>query len=179
LPTPKGCTVTAMDTSLPLMYEWVKRSREVLFEYTDALPPAVYLREHPDFAYGSIRNIHGHVAGCYLSWIARYGLGLAQHQQRFEPATVANATAMRQVFSEIDTIMQQAFASFDQLDQVFTLVRPGRDVLQVTQRWLVMHPITHEFHHKGQLLALGRLLGHPLPDHLDTDLVLPVATTLG
>jgi uncharacterized damage-inducible protein DinB len=162
-----------MDTTLPLIYSWVKRSRQVLFAYTDALPPAVYTQEHPDFAYGSIRNIHGHVAGCYLSWIARYGLGLAQHQQRFEPATVADAAAMRLVFDEVDDVLEQAFATFDTLDQTFTLVRPGRDVLQVTQRWLLMHPITHEFHHKGQLLALGRMLGHPLPGDVDTDLVLP------
>ncbi|WP_376777678.1 DinB family protein [Deinococcus rubellus] len=36
-----------------------------------------------------------------------------------------------------------------------------------------MHPITHEFHHKGQLLALGRVLGFPLASGGDTDLVLP------
>ncbi|MGL4612054.1 MAG: DinB family protein [Trueperaceae bacterium] len=35
-----------------------------------------------------------------------------------------------------------------------------------------MHPITHEFHHKGQALALARVLGHPHPGP-DTDLVDP------
>jgi uncharacterized damage-inducible protein DinB len=36
-----------------------------------------------------------------------------------------------------------------------------------------MHPLTHEFHHKGQMLAMGRMLGHPFPPGRDTDLVGP------
>jgi uncharacterized damage-inducible protein DinB len=53
------------------------------------------------------------------------------------------------------------------------VIRPGRDQLMVTQRWLIVRPITHEFHHGGQLLMLGRALGHPLPEDMGTDLVLP------
>jgi uncharacterized damage-inducible protein DinB len=158
---------------LILMYDWVRRTREVLFEYTDSLPNEVYTLEHPDFAYGSIRNIHVHVAGCYQYWVGTMGL-----QQTIgyvdEPASsLPDAASMRAAFAKVDLMLEEAFEKFQNLDDPLEVVRPGRDVLMVSQRWLVTHPITHEFHHKGQLLALGRVLGHPLPSGMDTDLVLP------
>jgi uncharacterized damage-inducible protein DinB len=30
--------------------------------------------------------------------------------------------------------------------------------------FILLHVITHGFHHKGQLVAMLRLLGHPAPD---------------
>jgi uncharacterized damage-inducible protein DinB len=158
---------------LILMYDWVRRTREILFDYTDSLPNDVYTLEHPDFAYGSIRNIHAHVAGCYQFWVGAMGL-----QQTIsyvdEPASgLPDAASMRAAFANVDVMLEEAFEKFQSLDEPLEVVRPGRDVLMVSQRWLVTHPITHEFHHKGQLLALGRVLGHPLPSNVDTDLVLP------
>jgi uncharacterized damage-inducible protein DinB len=158
---------------LILMYDWVRRTREVLFEYTDSLPNEVYTLEHPDFAYGSIRNIHAHVAGCYQFWVGAMGL-----QQNItyvdEPASsLPDAASMRAAFAKVDLMLEEAFSKFQSLDEPLKVVRPGRDTLMVSQRWLITHPITHEFHHKGQLLALGRVLGHPLPSNADTDLVLP------
>jgi uncharacterized damage-inducible protein DinB len=156
---------------LLLMYDWVRRTREVLFEYTDSLPVDVYTLEHPDFAYGSIRNIHAHVAECYLWWVGSMGLGRTWID--VEPSSLPDATSMRAAFAKVDLMLEEAFTKFQSLDEPLEVVRPGRDTLMVSQRWLIVHPITHEFHHKGQLLALGRVLGHPLPAGMDTDLVLP------
>jgi uncharacterized damage-inducible protein DinB len=156
---------------LILMYDWVKRTREVLFEYTNSLPNEVYTLEHPDFAYGSIRNIHAHVAGCYCFWVGNMGLNETPHDP--DPSELRDARAVREQFVRVDAMLDRAFSKFDRLDELFEVIRPGYDTARVTQRWLVTHPITHEFHHKGQLLALGRVLGHPLPSGMDTDLVLP------
>jgi uncharacterized damage-inducible protein DinB len=160
-----------MNDDLKLMYNWVKRTRETLFEYTESLPNDVYTLERTDFAYGSIRNIHAHVAECYLWWVGH--VGLKHEWVDFEASSIPDVRAMRQKFLEVDAVLEEAFQEFDRLDTAFAFERPGRDTLQVTQRWLIMHPVTHEFHHKGQLLALGRALGHPLPPSGDTDLVLP------
>jgi hypothetical protein len=45
-------------------------------------------------------------------------------------------------------------------------------VERVTPRWLIMHPITHEFSHKGQIVVMVRLLG---VEPFDTDRVRPFA----
>jgi uncharacterized damage-inducible protein DinB len=158
---------------LILMYDWVKRTREVLFEYTNSLPNEVYTLEHPDFAYGSIRNIHVHVAGCYQYWVGAMGLQQTISYVDEPTSSLPDAASMRVAFAKVDLMLEEAFEKFQNLDDPLEVVRPGRDVLMVSQRWLVTHPITHEFHHKGQLLALGRVLGHPLPSNADTDLVLP------
>lgn len=160
-----------MNDDLKLMYGWVKRTREVLFEYTESLSNDVYTLEQTGFAHGSIRNIHAHIAECYLWWVGH--VGLKRDWVDFEPSSIPDVKAMRQKFLEVDAVLEEAFEKFDRLDTAFAFERPGRDTLRVTQRWLVVHPLTHEFHHKGQLLALGRALGHPLPPGGDTDLVLP------
>jgi uncharacterized damage-inducible protein DinB len=160
-----------MDNSLPLIYNWVKRTRGILFEYLETLPNEVYLQEHPDFAYGNIRNIQAHIAGCYLFWVGSMGLNFEVKKATLE--NIPNVVAMKHKFLEVDTILEQAFRDFTDVDKIFEVTRPKRDTLAVSQRWLVMHPITHEFHHKGQLLALARVLGHPIPANMDADLVLP------
>jgi uncharacterized damage-inducible protein DinB len=185
------------DTVLPTMYDWVKRTREDVFAYTETLPNEVYLREHSEFPYGSIRDLHAHIAHAYVWWIGRYGLGLEPYQSQLktlppgdvatpsalratlvtlqdaETLSFADVAAMRKKFLEVDSILEKAFQTFDKLDEPLEVIRPGRDQLMVTQRWLIVRPITHEFHHGGQLLMLGRALGHPLPEDMGTDLVLP------
>ncbi len=160
-----------MNDDLKLTYHWVKRTREVLFEYTESLPPDVYTLERADFAYGSIRNIHAHVADCYLWWVGQVGLG--RDGLEVEASSVPDVSAMRKAFQRVDEVLEEALTKFDHPDDLFTFERPGHPRRQLTQRWLIVHPVTHEFHHKGQLLALGRVLGHPLPPGGDTDLVLP------
>ena len=153
------------------MYNLVKRTRAILFDYLETLPTEIYLKEHPDFAYGSIRNIQAHVAGCYSFWLAEMALKLESPAKNFE--LLPNAPAMRAAFLGIDDLVLQALETFQNLDAPLELTLPEGNPMMVSQRWLILHPITHEFHHKGQLLALARVLGHPLPEDIFADLVLP------
>ena len=162
-----------MDTALPTMYDWVKRTREDVFAYCESLPNEIYLRQHPDFPYGSIRDLQAHMAYAYLWWVGRYGVGLEPFDQAAETALITDVSKMRAKFLEVDALLERAFQAFEELDEPLEVIRPGRDQFMVTQRWLIVRPITHEFHHGGQLLMLGRALGHPLPEDMGTDLVLP------
>ena len=155
---------------LRVFYGMVKGSRERVFRWLESLPGGVFTQEHPEFAYGSLRNIHAHVAGCYRVWIGRRGLGLTSFQHALDD--VPDVNAMRAAFSEVDEVLETAFEQFTALDTSLEIDWQGSP-LTVTRRWLLMHPITHEFHHKGQMLALGRVLGHPYPPGPDTDLLLP------
>jgi uncharacterized damage-inducible protein DinB len=166
--------MSIINQDLHTLYGWVKRSRAVVFSYTEGLPLEVYTLERPDFAYGSIRNIHAHVAGCYLWWLEQIGMG--KPLTDVDPSSLANTAVMRKYFDHVDAVVAEALETFNKPDHVFVCKHPDPNVrLTVSQRWLVMHPITHEFHHKGQMLALGRVLGHPavFSDGHDTDLVNP------
>lgn len=163
-----------MNQDLRTLYGWVKQSRAVVFDYTERLPHRVYTQERPDFAYGSIRNIHAHTADCYLWWLEQIGLG--RPHAAVSPPSLADTAAMRAYFDRVDRVVEEALQAFTDPDRVYVCNHPNPEVrLTVSQRWLVMHPVTHEFHHKGQMLALGRVLGHPavFESGQDTDLLNP------
>jgi uncharacterized damage-inducible protein DinB len=160
-----------MNDDLKIMYDLVRRTREVLLEFTQSLPNDIYTLERPDFAYGSIRNIQAHVAFCYLAW-AGVALGYKREDLILPDDQILDASAMRERFKFVDGIVNEALEKFTTLDEPLEFAHRSGP-LKVTQRWLLLHPITHEFHHKGQLLALARVLEHPLPGDMDTDLVLP------
>jgi uncharacterized damage-inducible protein DinB len=161
-----------MGSDLQLLYSWVKRTRSVVFDYCRGLPGEVYTSEHPDFGFGSIRNLQAHIAECYLWWVGHVGLG--QTFRDLNPYELQTPRAIEDLFEQVDKTVEVALEEFVNLDRLYTWGsgenRPSR---QISQRWLILHPITHEFHHKGQMVSLGRILGYPASDHFDTDLVLP------
>ena len=160
-----------MNQDLKIMYDLVRRTREVLLEFTESLPNQIYTLERPDFAYGSIRNIHAHVAFCYLAWVG-VALGYKREDLAMPDDQITDAKAMRERFAFVDGIVNEALEKFQTPDEALEFPHRSGN-LKLTQRWLLLHPITHEFHHKGQLLALARVLEYPLPGDVDTDLVLP------
>ena len=186
-----------MDPSLPLMYDWVRRTRERLFEYTESLPNKVYLQDQPGLPSSSLRDIHAHVANMYEWFVGRFCLEVEPYQQqlaalppsevtthaagieaiialeRAETLRLTDVSAMRTKFLEVDSLLERAFETFDQLDQPLEIVRASGRRTVVTQRWVLISNIAHEFHHKGQMLAYGRALGYPLPETIETDMVLP------
>ena len=157
-----------MDRGLITFYHWVRQTREALFAFTESLPEAVYLGEQDWIAYGSLRNIHAHVAECYNRWIGQEWMGRAPAP--VDRAAVRSTTAMRAVFADVAALVSEALAGPEDLDQPLE-VRVGGQKAETSRRNLILHTITHEFHHKGQLLAVARMLGHPLPDDQDADLV--------
>jgi uncharacterized damage-inducible protein DinB len=186
-----------MDSSMPTIYDWVKRTREQLFEYTDALPNHIYLQDQPGLPSSSLRDIQAHVANMYEWWVGRFSLGAEQYQPQLdalppsaiatrpdrieaiialeyaETLRLADVAAMRAKFTEVDALLERAFDTFDRLDEPFEVIRASGRRTMVTQRWVLTSTMTHEFHHKGQMLAYGRALGYPLPDTIETDMVLP------
>jgi uncharacterized damage-inducible protein DinB len=153
-----------MNQDLKMFYDLAKRTRTKVLDWLETLPPEIFTLEHEAFAFGSLRNIYVHVADCYLGWVGEVGLKL-------EPIeiTVNNVSELRAIFDKVDDALAKALETFDDPDKPFT--SPSGQTL--TQRWLILHTITHEFHHKGQALALARVLGHPHPGNPDTDLVDP------
>ena len=164
-------TTNSRNDDLRRFYDMVKGSRERVFHWLESLPDGVFTREHPEFAYGSLRNIHAHVAFCYCVWIGKRGLG-TESCEGLSGADLPDVAAMRAAFRRVDDVLETAFKQFTDLDAPLEIVWHG-EPLKITRRWLLMHPITHEFHHKGQMLALGRVLGHPYPAGPDTDLLPP------
>jgi uncharacterized damage-inducible protein DinB len=157
-----------MNDDLRTFYGLVRRTRAGVLDWIDDLPPGVVATVHPDFAFGSLLGIYGHIASCYLRWVEDVGLG--RERRGVEASDVA---ALRRVFDEVDAIVDEALGTFTDVDAPMPWTFEDGDEDVLSRRWLILHPITHEFHHKGQALALARVLGYPHPGSPDTDLVPP------
>ncbi|MCL6581468.1 MAG: DinB family protein [Firmicutes bacterium] len=111
-----------------------------------------------------------HVADCYRYWLEEMAEG--RPSARFAPADYRDAEAVVRLFRHVDGIVEAFLRGYaDRLDCPLGLrVRWMSEALVVTPLWLLTHVVTHEFHHKGQMVALGRLQGYPPPE---TDLIVP------
>lgn len=157
-----------MADDLRTFYDMVRRTRAGVLDWLDTLPEDVLNADRDDFAFGSLSRIFSHVAECYLLWLSRGGVG---RPERGLHAT--DAVGLRQAFGRVDAAVAEALSTFDAWDEPFVYTFSDGWQETLTRRWLVLHPITHEFHHKGQALALARVIGHPHPGTPDTDLVPP------
>ncbi len=157
-----------MDQGLLTTLDWTRQTREVLMQALGALGPERYQAPQATLAGESIRDRHLHSAGCYIFWAARVGLQEEPPDPR--PDEYPDATAARALFAAADAAVERLLTHFDgKLDEPIERVVHGHTE-RLTPRWLVMHPITHEFNHKGQILVLLRMFGAP---PFDGDMVLP------
>ncbi|RDU37165.1 damage-inducible protein DinB [Neobacillus piezotolerans] len=148
-------------------YDWIKRTRESLFRYCETLPPSDYVKELDNFGGDSIRNLHSHVADCYRVWLGSRALG--KSHQKIKPESINNVLEMREVFRKIDILVGEYLNEFKgKWDQTIPVSFHSGDSAEITALWLFTHTITHEFHHKGQIVKIGRQLGYIPPD---TDLI--------
>ncbi|MDI3298343.1 MAG: DinB family protein [Bacillota bacterium] len=150
------------------LYDWVRATRRSLFDYLEGWPVELYLRPLELLAGESVRDRHVHVAECYVTWLAT--VGLEEGSSPPSPGEVPDVRRARALFAEVDRLVERFLGRFEgELDR--PLARSWRgERRELTPRWLLAHPITHEFHHKGQIVLAGRWLGRPAPD---TDLLFP------
>ena len=157
-----------MNQDLRTFYSLTQRTRAKVLDWLEALPPDVFTQQNDGFAYGSLSAIQAHVAETYLWWVGTVGLGAK------EPVVkVSDVQALREAFAEVDATVLEALDTFTDIDAPFVWTSSSGEDIALSKRWLILHPITHEFHHKGQALALARAMGHPHPGRPDTDLANP------
>ncbi|UYQ93382.1 DinB family protein [Chitinophaga horti] len=142
---------------MQLQYDMVKGSRQVLLDYCATLSDAHFLQPCEGFGRGgSIRNLLVHICNTYQGWIGQDAL---QQELPFTPyEQVQNIDDARQLFAEINLLLADFFARYPD---------PQARIGDSTALELFTHVITHEFHHKGQILSISRHWGH-IP--VDTDI---------
>jgi uncharacterized damage-inducible protein DinB len=160
-----------MDDGVETLYAWVRQTRAPLMTALEALGPARYTAPQATLAGDSVRDRHIHMAQCYLHWVAR--VGLERDLPGFDAAAVQRPADAAPAFAQADEAVASLCRRYaGRLDERFArTVAQGRR--QFTARWLLSHPITHEFHHKGQIVVVLRMFGI---DPGDTDLVWPFAS---
>lgn len=150
-------------------YDWVRRTREILFQYCEGMTPEDYTKEVEGFDC-SIRDLHAHVAGCYQHWLGN--IALEKGMSVLNSDSIKNVSDMRSLFKETDQLVNEYLQEYEgRWDlEISRTVSWQEKPVTFTALWLYTHPVTHEFHHKGQIVKMGRALGYIPPD---TDLIEP------
>lgn len=142
-------------------YELIQRTRESLFRYCETLSPADYVTEVEALGGASIRSLHAHVADCYRVWLGNRALG--KSLPKVKPESIGNVEDMREVFKTIDALVYEFLNDYKDKWEPSNQASGQNDSVEASELWLFTHTITHEFHHRGQIVKMGRMLGYPPP----------------
>lgn len=150
-----------MMTVIQQQYAYIKQSREVLFTYFESFSPQDLIQPHISFSGKSLIDLHVHVAKCYETWISRY---LNVERDVLSGTKPESVSELRNVFQQVDLLVEEFFQKAEGMlmeEQVYSLWN-GKEA-EFSPLWLFTHVTTHEYHHKGQIVSLGKMLGYPPP----------------
>ncbi|MEO8763202.1 MAG: DinB family protein [Ginsengibacter sp.] len=147
-------------------YEFVQSSRNVLLDYCSRISNEHFVVENSNFGRGSIRNLLVHIANTYEFWIGREAL--KKNMIFTEYASIKNIAAAGNFFSKIDLLIEEFINVYQEKHLIDIETEVHGKIMMASPYKLFTHVITHEFHHKGQILSLSRHLGY-IP--VDTDVV--------
>lgn len=142
-------------------YELIQHTRESLFRYCETFSHADYVQEVEALGGISIRSLHAHVADCYRVWLGSRALG--KSLPAIKPEAVGNVHEMREVFKKTDALVHEFLKDFRNKWDPAIQASWHSDSAELTELWLFTHTTTHEFHHRGQIVKLGRQLGYIPP----------------
>jgi len=151
---------------LKSQYEWVKQSRKILFKYCSTIIDTDLLKENSTFSRGSIRNLLVHIANTYEFWIGNRYLNKEISFTKYESIVTIND--VKSLFSEVDALVAEFLNDMVKHDRNEIEIEYKGEKMLVEPFKLFTHVITHEFHHKGQILSFSRHLGYT---PVDTDIM--------
>lgn len=156
-----------MYSTLLHQYQLVLSARGALFDYCETIKTEHLLTPLPSFNNESMATQLMHVANCYLFWLAKS----AMQQQRpyFKEEQHRSLIAIRDAYQQVDLTVNHFLQNFkDTLAQQRLITRPDGNTLTRSPFDVFTHVITHEFHHKGQIINMSRQLGYT---PVDTDVI--------
>ena len=151
---------------LQRQYDMVKGSRNTLLEFCAQISVEDFLKENSSFGRGSIRNLLVHVANTYQYWIGKQGL---KRGMEFTGYTAVNTVPeVKLLFEEVNALVDKYLKIVGREPFKTLILQTGQKEINASPSMLFTHVITHEFHHKGQILSLSRHLGYT---PVDTDVI--------
>lgn len=148
-------------------YGLVRDAREVLLTYCKTISNRDFLKENSSFGRGgSIRNLLIHVANTYEFWIGKWALAKDVAFTAYDAKQTIDDTI--DLFASVDLLMVEFIELLNKpaLKEIHYEINGVKNT--AAPFVLFSHVITHEFHHKGQILSLSRHWGYT---PVDTDIM--------
>lgn len=104
-----------------------------------------------------------HVANTYIAWAGNFALSI--QKPYYEENDFGTLEQLQAMFEEVNQVMEQFISRFAEDPTSAVKGYKWADKYIETDGYgIFTHVITHEFHHKGQMMTMSRLLGHVPPD---------------
>jgi len=150
-------------------YDWVKQNRKVLLDFCSVLDEKDFNLRVEGFGFQSIKETLIHVADCYHAWIGSFILlKTTKPITPKEHVIHVSINDIKQRFEQADKFVNEFFETYsEQMDVPIQKSIPWRvaeEIISMTPRKLMMHTITHEYHHKGQIVSMARIMGYQPPN---------------
>ena len=117
----------------------------------------------PAYENQTIRYLLEHVAACYFHWLAYFAL--QQPVGSINDEGFITVDLIRQLYRQVDDTVVAFLENFEgRMDVPVTGVHSSCGLVSATPVQLFTHVLTHEFHHKGQIMLMCRMLGYIPPD---------------
>ena len=142
---------------------WTHASLTLLLDHLSTIPADDFAKELPGFGSPTLRQQVLHIFNCEGFWIQALQGRTFQDRDPAQCPTMIEARLLQQEVSR-QTLAYLSGLSNEQLNANRELHFPDGDVAIRTPALVLHHVLTHAFHHKGQIVAMCRLLGHPGPD---------------
>jgi uncharacterized damage-inducible protein DinB len=144
-------------------HAWTHASLSLVLDHLATMPTEDYGRELPGFGYPSLHAQMIHLLGCEARWVRRLQV---QPIGDWDPARWPSISDARALQREVttQTLAYLSGLTNQQLNADTMLHFSDGDTAVRTPALVLHHVLTHAFHHKGQIVAICRLLGHPAPD---------------
>ena len=136
---------------------------DLLAEHVGHVPEELRRKPIAGFGHPSIWKQLIHILNCEEGWIHDL------RSETFAGWPEENFPAMTDLLAAKDRIREQTRTyvrglTEEQLNTTLTERPPDWGGELRSPAFILLHVITHAFHHKGQIVAMLRILGYPAPD---------------
>jgi uncharacterized damage-inducible protein DinB len=151
------------DDGLRALHRWTHERLDLLIEHCTALSATEFARELPGFGQSSVQTQFIHILGAEDRWVRRL------QDLPIQPWGAADFPTAAHLRPARDRVVRATLAYLDRLPAAalnVPLAQPPKEWVGELRSpaFILHHVFTHTFHHKGQIVAMCRLLGHPAPD---------------
>ena len=142
---------------------WTHASLSLVLDHLSTMPANDYVREVSGFGFRTLREQTIHIFNCEGFWV--HTLRGLRYTDR-TPEECPAVTEARLLQNEVGELTHAYLSNLtdQQLNADAELHFSDGDVAVRTPALVLHHVLTHAFHHKGQIVAMCRALGHPAPD---------------
>lgn len=144
---------------LKVQYKLVQDSRAELLDYCSRIKSEDLSKEVAGFNDSTIMSMLLHIANTYLFWLKRFA-GKEEFEY-FDEKNVRDIDGVRKAFEEADKVVNAFLESYPyHSTKIKGVIFWLKNDMTFSVVELFTHVSTHEFHHKGQIMSMSRILGY-------------------